>query len=43
MQQSFAHNKLLKNIKYYVINMKVNKAYHAIDDTMKKDYFLNKI
>ena len=32
-----------KNLKYCMINMKVDKAYRAIDDTMKKDYFLNKI
>ena len=32
-----------KNLKYYIINMKVDKVYRAIDNTMKKDYSLNKI
>ena len=32
-----------KNLKYYMINMKVDKVYRAIDDTIKKDYSLNKI
>ena len=32
-----------KNLKYCIINIKVDKAYRAIDDTMKKNYFLNKI
>ena len=32
-----------KNLEYYMINMKVDKAYRAIDDMIKKDYFLNKI
>ena len=32
-----------KDLKYCMINMKVDKAYRAIDDTMKKDCFLNKI
>ena len=31
-----------KDLKYYVINIKVDKACRAIDDTMKKNYFLNK-
>ena len=32
-----------KDLKYYIINMKVDKVYRAIDDTMKKNCFLNKI
>ena len=32
-----------KNLKYCIINMKIDKACRAIDNTMKKDYFLNKI
>ena len=32
-----------KNLKYCMINMKIDKACRAIDDTIKKDYFLNKI
>ena len=32
-----------KDLKYYIINMKVDKVCRAIDDTMKKNYFLNKI
>ena len=32
-----------KNLKYYMINIKVDKVYRAIDDTMKKNCFLNKI
>ena len=32
-----------KDLKYYMINIKVDKTCRAIDDTMKKDYFLNKI
>ena len=32
-----------KNLKYYIINIKVNKIRRAIDDTIKKDYSLNKI
>ena len=32
-----------KDSKYCIINIKVDKSYHAIDDTMKKNYFLNKI
>ena len=32
-----------KDLKYYIINMKVDKTYRAIDDTMKKDCSLNEI
>ena len=32
-----------KNLKYCMINMKVDKAYCTIDDMIKKNYFLNKI
>ena len=32
-----------KDLKYCIINMKVDKICRAIDDTMKKNYFLNKI
>ena len=32
-----------KNLKYYIINMKVDKTYRAIDDIMKKNNFLNNI
>ena len=32
-----------KNLKYCIINMKVDKVYRAIDDTIKKNCFLNKI
>ena len=32
-----------KDLKYYIINMKVDKTCRAIDDTMKKNNFLNKI
>ena len=32
-----------KNLKYYIINMKVDKTCRAIDDTMEKNCFLNKI
>ena len=32
-----------KNLKYCMINMKVNKACRVIDNMMKKNYFLNKI
>ena len=32
-----------KDLKYYIINMKVDKACRAIDNAMKKNYFLNKI
>ena len=32
-----------KNLKYCIINMKVDKACRATDDRMKKKYFLNKI
>ena len=31
-----------KDLKYYIINMKVDKAYRAINN-IKKNYFLNKI
>ena len=31
------------DLKYYMINMKVDKACRAIDDIMKKNCFLNKI
>ena len=33
---SFIINKLLKNSKYYKINIKIDSTYHAIDNTMKK-------
>ena len=32
-----------KDLKYCIINMKIDKACRAINDTMKKDCFLNKI
>ena len=32
-----------KNLKYYMINIKIDKACRAIDDTIKKNCFLNKI
>ena len=32
-----------KDSKYHMINLKVDKVCHAIDDTMKKNCFLNKI
>ena len=32
-----------KNLKYYIINMKVNKTCRAINDIMKKNDFLNNI
>ena len=32
-----------KNLKYYMINMKVDKACRAIDKRIKKDYSLNNI
>ena len=32
-----------KNLKYCIINMKIDKVYRAIDDIMTKNYFLNKI
>ena len=32
-----------KDLKYCMINMKVDKVCRAIDDMMKKNYFLNKI
>ena len=32
-----------KDLKYYMINMKIDKACRTIDDIMKKDCFLNKI
>ena len=32
-----------KDLKYYMINIKVDKAYRAIDDIMKKNCFSNKI
>ena len=32
-----------KNLKYCIIIMKIDKIYRAIDDIMKKNYFLNKI
>ena len=32
-----------KDLKYYIINMKVNKACRAINDMIKKNCFLNKI
>ena len=32
-----------KKLKYYMINIKVDKACRATDDTMKKSYSLNKI
>ena len=32
-----------KKLKYYMINMKVDKTYRATDDIIKKNYFLNKI
>ena len=32
-----------KDLKYYMINMKIDKACRAINDTMEKYYFLNKI
>ena len=32
-----------KDLKYYMINMKVDKIYRAIDDIIKKNCFLNKI
>ena len=31
-----------KDLKYNMINMKIDKAYSAIDNTMKKNYSLNK-
>ena len=31
-----------KHLKYYMINMKIDKVYRAIDDIMKKNCFLNK-
>ena len=32
-----------KDLRYCIIDMKVDKVYRAIDDTMKKNCFLNKI
>ena len=32
-----------KDLKYYMILMKVNKTCCVVDDTMKRNYFLNKI
>ena len=32
-----------KDLKYYMINMKIDKVCRAIDDTIKKNYSLNKI
>ena len=32
-----------KNLKYCIINIKVDKTYRVIDDTIKKNYSLNKI
>ena len=32
-----------KNLKYCIINMKIDKACHAINDIIKKNCFLNKI
>ena len=32
-----------KDLKYCIINIKIDKACRAIDDKIKKDYFLNKI
>ena len=32
-----------KNLKYHMINIKVDKSYRAADDIMKKNYFLHKI
>ena len=32
-----------KNLKYCIINIKVDKIYRAIDDMIKKNYSLNKI
>ena len=32
-----------KDLKYCMINMKIDKVYRAINDTIKKNYFLNKI
>ena len=32
-----------KDLKYCIINMKIDKACRAIDDTMKKNCLLNKI
>ena len=29
-----------KDLKYYIIKMKADKVYRAIDDTIKKNYFL---
>ena len=32
-----------KDLKYCIINMKIDKTCRAIDDMMKKNYFLNEI
>ena len=32
-----------ENPKYCMINIKINKTCYTIDDTMKKDYSLNRI
>ena len=43
MQRSFAYDESSKNLKYCMINMKIDKACRAINDMMKKNYSLNKI